>query len=68
VKEAWGWRFSCENEPHGLHVWVREVPDMSVTEKELETTPIFAALSAEFGLERLIEAIEQSEKGVDQGE
>jgi hypothetical protein len=49
-------------------VRVREVPDMSVTEKELETTPIFAALTAEFGLDALIEAIEQSEKGAEQGE
>ncbi|WP_166462928.1 hypothetical protein [Amycolatopsis acidicola] len=26
---------------------------MSVSQKELETTPIFAALTAEFGVERL---------------
>lgn len=28
---------------------------MSVTQQELETTPIFAALTEEFGLERLLE-------------
>ena len=29
--------------------------DMSVTDQDLETTPIFAALAEEFGLERLFE-------------
>lgn len=29
--------------------------DMSVTQQDLETTPIFAALTEEFGLERLLE-------------
>lgn len=29
--------------------------DMSVTQQDLETTPIFAALTEEFGLERLFE-------------
>lgn len=29
--------------------------DMSVTEQDLEATPIFAALTEEFGLERLFD-------------
>ncbi|HVV13264.1 hypothetical protein [Amycolatopsis sp.] len=43
---------------------------MSVSQKELETTPIFAALTAEFGVEQLEQLVggnaEQPEEGEEQ--
>ena len=41
---------------------------MSVSQDELETTPIFAELTAEFGLDRLLGETAEPEKGADQGE
>lgn len=41
---------------------------MSVSQKELETTPIFAELTAEFDLDRLLDESPEPEKGADQGE
>lgn len=41
---------------------------MSVRQKELETTPIFAELIAGFDLEQLLDDTVEPEKGADQGE
>jgi len=41
---------------------------MSVKQQELENTPIFAALTEEFDLERLLDdTAEEPEKGAEQG-
>ncbi|GAA5161970.1 hypothetical protein GCM10023214_27850 [Amycolatopsis dongchuanensis] len=44
----------------------REVSDMSVRQEE--TTPIFAELTAEFDLEKLLGEAGEPEKGAEQGE
>jgi hypothetical protein len=41
---------------------------MSVRQKELETTPIFAELTAEFDLEQLLDDAAEPDKGADRGE
>ncbi|WP_268815923.1 hypothetical protein [Amycolatopsis alkalitolerans] len=41
---------------------------MSVRQKELEPTPIFAELSAEFDLERLLAEPAEPDKGAEQAE
>lgn len=42
--------------------------EMSVRQRELENTPIFAELSAKFDLEQLLDEAAEPDKGADQGE
>jgi hypothetical protein len=52
-----------------VHTRAREERNMSASQKELETTPIFAALTAEIDLDQLLgETTDQSGQSAQHGE